>query len=393
MNGPKGNHLQPDRKRGREYLSAIRVAVRIAQGGPHQEYALMHNLFVEDNHRKKEELAVPENLETMEALIESNRLTEAHSRLESALLRQPDQPEVLIDLAVVASLEGDLHGARAITEKCLRIDPSNQIAQENLMHFAEQLRAQDGRPEKQPAKQGGGPAGAEQFRLRFPVNASVPFNTIKQLKIDLVGGIGEASSIRDYGGLWGVFGLYLLEGAKALHCSTAEMVDVTPRPQFDEAVAALKRALPITVTMVQADFRDAALFKTLRPVDVSLLYDVLLHQDDAVEVMKNVAGETTKCVCIAQPVLKEEVFPLPNGTVNLQFYPEELKDMLRFPGWWHKEPTTPRFSTSFWMWGQTVSYLKSVMQGYGWMLSYREVYELSPYWNYALLRFVPEDSR
>jgi glycosyltransferase involved in cell wall biosynthesis len=230
------------------------------------------------------------------------------------------------------------------------------------------------------------------FGFQSPLQPRQTHERIKQLKLDLITSLGSAASIRDFGGLWGVDGLYLLEGAKALGCSFADMVDVTPRPEFDEKVAELRRIMPLEVRMIHGDFRDSRLFLRLAPVEVALLYDVLLHQDNVVEVIKNVASKTTRFICVAQPVMKEELFALPNGAVNLQFYPEELKDQLRYSGWWEKEPRTDYFSPAFWMWGQTTSYLTSIFHGYGWEANSLDTYEASEFWNYALIRFGPRQT-
>jgi hypothetical protein len=229
----------------------------------------------------------------------------------------------------------------------------------------------------------------EKFYLKYPIQPKLSIEEIKQKKLSFIKDIGNANSIRDYGGLWGVVGLYLLEGARALNCSYAEMIDATPIKEFSEKVENLKKELDIQVTMKTADFRDSVLFKTLDPVDVSLLYEVILHQENAVEVLKNCVSKTLKYVCIAQPTLMEDSFILPNGCVNLQFYPEELKDILRCD-YWPKEPVITKFETQYWMWGQTVSYFKSVLFGLGWDIKRLEVYQLSEFWNYSLMLFVPK---
>lgn len=232
----------------------------------------------------------------------------------------------------------------------------------------------------------------QRFSFKCPIFPQRTPEEIKQLKIHLIASIGKADSISDYGGLWGVHGLYLLEGAKALNSKYAQMIDVTPREEFWPRVHEVQTEMNIQVEMKHADFRDPDLFKSLVAVDVSLLYEVMLHQDNPEEVIKNVLSKTLRCVCLAQPVLKEEMFTLPNGCVNLQFYPQQLKDMLRVPGWWPKEPVVSRFETQYWMWGQTVSYFKSIFYGYGWDMEHLEVYHMSSYWNYALMRLVPRES-
>jgi hypothetical protein len=228
----------------------------------------------------------------------------------------------------------------------------------------------------------------------FPVAESVlPELTIEQIrehKVALIGEIGTAESIRDFGGVWGVHGLYLLEGARLLESNYAEMIDVSPRAEFLANSRGLQREHPVQINMSEADFRTPELFEILRPVDVSLLYDVLLHQDTAVELVKGVTTTTRRRICVAQPVLKEKVFALPNAAVNLQFYDDELKDELRQGSWWPKEPPVDRFDTSKWMWGQTSSFLSSLFMGYGWRLEHLQAHDMGLYWNYALARFAPD---
>ncbi len=230
----------------------------------------------------------------------------------------------------------------------------------------------------------------QKFRYTYPTLPPVGLDVIKKEKIKLATDIGTAESIRDFGGLWGVFGLYLIEGAKGLNCRFAQMVDVTPLKEFDEKAAEAKKVLDCEFNTFKADFRVPSIFGYLDKVDVSLLYEVILHQDNHVEVIKNVISKTDKHVCFAQPVMKEEMFRLPGGCTLLQFFPEELKDQIRYANWWEKEPAVETFDTRFWMWGQSISYIKAVFQGFGWNLTFQKVYDMSEYWDYALLRFSPK---
>jgi hypothetical protein len=201
---------------------------------------------------------------------------------------------------------------------------------------------------------------------------------IKRRKVELIAGAGKARSIRDFGGLWGVDGLYLLEGAKALGSEYAEMIDVTPRDGFWENVRRLHEHQPhVRVELKEADFRVAELYGSLCEVDLSLLYEVLLHQDNPEEIIKRVLSRTRQCVCVAQPVLRETMFRLPASTACIQFYGEELKERLRVKGWWEPEPRVEQFDTRYWMWGQTASFLKAVFGGYGFDVAHEETYALS----------------
>jgi len=237
-----------------------------------------------------------------------------------------------------------------------------------------------------------GSARRDDFRRffeQYPIGPTIGVDAVVEEKLKLVTGLGRADSLRDFGGLWGVCGRYLLEGAKALGASYAEMIDVTPQEEFDRRARQLESEMPITVKMLWRDFQNPALYAELRKVDVSLLYDVLLHQDNADLVIKKVIETTARAICVAQPVIAEELFALPNGGVNLQLYPNELKDAIRCPVFWPPEPVLRRFITSSWMWGQTVSFLTTMFTGYGWERSHLRVFHVSDYWQYAFLRFTP----
>jgi len=78
-----------------------------------------------------------------------------------------------------------------------------------------------------------------------------------------------------------------------------------------------------------ANFRYPAAYVGLEPVDASILFEVLLHQENYSEVVRNVTNTSTKFVCVAQPCLREEWFPLPASSTLLQFWDEELKDEIR----------------------------------------------------------------
>jgi hypothetical protein len=205
-------------------------------------------------------------------------------------------------------------------------------------------------------------------------------------------GVAGVESIRDFGGLYIVHGRYLLEAAVALGCTFASMIDVTPRDEFGPAIERAKVANPkLEVEFVHGDFRQHETFAGLRPVDMSLLYEVVLHQENYVDVIANVCRRTRRYICFAQPCIKENLFALPGSATLLQFWPQELKGELRRNGFWPQEPEVFRFQTPYWMWGQTTSHIISVLGGFGWDLECGQVIEgiAGDYWDFPLLRFVP----
>ena len=209
-------------------------------------------------------------------------------------------------------------------------------------------------------------------------------------KVEFVAACTGTGSLRDFGGLWRVHGRYLLEPAKRLNADFISMIDISPTPEFDAAVADARANHPgLEVEFISHDFTDPDLYHRLRPVDTSILYEVLLHQENYIDVMKWVASRTERTICIAQPCLREDLFPFPASASLLQFWPQELKNKVRFHGAWPEEPVVRHFESRYWMWGQTTSHLVSVMQGLGWRLDFGEVL-VGPHhghWEFPMLRF------
>jgi hypothetical protein len=212
---------------------------------------------------------------------------------------------------------------------------------------------------------------------------------LMQMKVALVAGCAGTRSLRDFGGLYLVHGKYLLEPAVALGAEFASMIDLTPRTEFAAAIEKARSTLPgLEVEFVNHDFRDPELYKSLRAVDTSILFEVLLHQENYISVLQSVASKTERYICIAQPCLKEAMLGLPGSASLLQFWPESLKNNYRAT-YWPAEPRTERFDTASWMWGHTVSHLIAVMHGIGWIVDDGEIIETvyGQYWDYPLLRF------
>lgn len=214
---------------------------------------------------------------------------------------------------------------------------------------------------------------------------------IRELKLQLIASLGQANSIREYGGIWGVHGLYLLQGAEYLQAGFAEMVDVNYTPEYYERAAKLQANKGVRVSSLQANFLNESLYQQLQPVDVSLLYEVILHQQTYTSVIENVIGKTLSAVLFAQPVLKESFFAFPCGCINLQFYPQHLKRQLYIANGWFSEQEAPsQFTSAYWMWGQTASHIHSIFHGFGWRCDYVDLYDLDGnHWDYALMRFRP----
>jgi hypothetical protein len=199
-------------------------------------------------------------------------------------------------------------------------------------------------------------------------------------------------SIRDFGGLWLVHGKYLLDAAVRTKSRLVSMVDATIQPEFKERIEEAREVLPdLEVELINTDFRQPELYDVLGPVDVSLLFNVLLHQENHVDVIKNVCRTTTRYVCVAQPCLREQHFSLPASAAIVQFWPDELKAQYQEGAFWPPEPRLGEFHPGLWVWAHSVSHLISCFYGCGWRLDVGEVVEdaVGPHWEYPMLRFRP----
>ena len=215
------------------------------------------------------------------------------------------------------------------------------------------------------------------------------FSTVLQMKVALVSGSVGTRSLRDFGGLYLVHGRYSLKPAVALRAEFVSMIDLTPHDKLFDEIKNARVFLPmLKVEFFSTDFRNPALYETLTPVDTSILFDVLLHQENYVSVLQGVASKTERYICIAQPCLKETEYSRQAASL-LQFWPEPLKDEYRRGTYWPKEPRVERFDTRYWVWGHTVSHFVALMYGLGWDVDDGEVVDgmYGEHWEYALLRF------
>lgn len=225
---------------------------------------------------------------------------------------------------------------------------------------------------------------------------SLPHRTLGGLddaflaKQEMVAGLSGVTSLRDFGGCWIVEGRYLLEPARALDATFVSMVEHGDTTVYEQRAAEASKSLPDTeFELVNGDFRDPALFTSLRHVEASILYEVLLHQQNYVEVIRNVTNTTTRFVCVAQPCLREDLFALPSSSTLLQFWDEALKEQLREGSFWTEEEPMTKFHSSAWMWGHSTSHLIDVFKGFEWTLEQGEVIDgvCGVHWEYPLLVF------
>jgi hypothetical protein len=221
------------------------------------------------------------------------------------------------------------------------------------------------------------------------------YGEVQEMK-DRLAQLRGMRSIRDFGGVYLVEGRYSHNAARHEKVASLSLIDVNLTDSYRKKVQEFQRQYPSKVIeLIEGDFRKASTFTDLKPVDVPLLFEVLLHQENYVSVVESVTGLTQRAVCVAQPVLREKLFPLPSSSTLLQFWPQQLKGEMRSGSFWPKESSASRFTTSSWMWGHTASPLVDVFRGFGWEpvtpTLVRNV--CGVYWDFFLATFVPSRRR
>lgn len=202
---------------------------------------------------------------------------------------------------------------------------------------------------------------------------------IIESKKEFVSRIGKAESVRDFGGMWKVNGLYLLDAVQKLGSSYGSMVDKLHTSEFKKEADKLNAR----IEHVKIDFRELATAE-LEPTQVSMLNDVLLHQNNFTEVIRQATFLTEEYIVIQQPFY--EGFSIPASCSLLQFMEKEWRDRLHNEMWIDSSDQTA-FNVDIWMWAQSMGLFIDIMKGYGWGLVDSYSFPIENTWVYGGLLF------
>lgn len=178
------------------------------------------------------------------------------------------------------------------------------------------------------------------------------------LKLDLLEAAMPAESAAVFGDMYGVEGAYTVRCAE-LGCPRVVLVDSLETPAWLQA--RLEHPL---LDFYKGDFSDPLFMKSIRErFDVTVAYDVLLHQPPLLATIHMILELTRERICVCQPVLKERESPntliyLP-GNSDRGLYP------LAEPSAEYKAFDPLAVNQSNWIWGITPSLLRSVLAGEG----------------------------
>jgi hypothetical protein len=185
-----------------------------------------------------------------------------------------------------------------------------------------------------------------------------------KFKLDMLKRAMPAESAIVFGDIYRVDGAYT---KKCLEhgCRQVLLIDTLETARWQET-----RIQFPTLEFYKGDFSNQFFMNSfVRTFDIGVVYDILLHQAAVVHTLHLMLEKVGRRLCIVQPMLREQSIPnsliyLP-GNPNKGLYPkrENSDQFLQFD--------VHQVNHSHWLWGITVSFLKSVLKGEGFELVYQ----------------------
>lgn len=179
-----------------------------------------------------------------------------------------------------------------------------------------------------------------------------------KFKLDFMQRAMPAKSAIVYGDMYMIDGGYTKKCID-FGCSEALLIDTL------ETVAWQNRRLETPgIDFYKGDFSNPHFMRSFdRSFDIGIAYEVLLHQAPIIHTLHLMLEKVKDKFLIVQPMLKEQT--VPNSLVYLPG--NSMRELYPMPSQ-HKEFQVfdvKAVNHSHWLWGTTVSFMKSVLQGEG----------------------------
>jgi hypothetical protein len=197
-----------------------------------------------------------------------------------------------------------------------------------------------------------------------------------QFKLEMLKRAMPAESAIVFGDIYRVDGAYT---KKCLDygCREVLLIDTLETEQWQKT-----RIESPTLEFYKGDFSNPLFMRSFeRTFDVGVVFDILLHQAPILHTLHLILEKVRGRLCIVQPMLKEQLFAnaliyLP-GNPSKELYPlqEHSSEFLQFD--------VRQVNHSHWLWGVTVSFLRSALQGEGFEIIYQAQFfehSLSEHW-------------
>lgn len=162
-----------------------------------------------------------------------------------------------------------------------------------------------------------------------------------------------------------VFGdMYIVEGGFCTRCLDYGCKDVLLIDTLETARWQQTRIEHPALDFYKGDFSNPHFMRSiLRSFDIGVAYDILLHQAPLLQTLHLMLEKVRKRFCIVQPMLREQ--SLPNTLVYLPGNPDKGLYPMPTVSEEFKVFDGREVNHSHWLWGLTVSFLRSVLQGEG----------------------------
>jgi len=176
-----------------------------------------------------------------------------------------------------------------------------------------------------------------------------------------------------------VFGdMYIVEGGFTKKCleygsESVLLIDSLETPNWLDT-----RKKNPNINFYKGDFSNTLFMKSIQETyDLSVVFDILLHQAPLLNTLHLMLEKTNKHICIVQPMLREQKYEntliyLPGNSNTSELYP--MKDLNKE----FRVFDVNEVNQSHWLWGMTVSFLTSVLKGEGFEITFSKEYADMP---------------
>jgi hypothetical protein len=167
-----------------------------------------------------------------------------------------------------------------------------------------------------------------------------------------------------------VFGdIYVVDGGYTKKCLDYGCNDVLLIDTLETAAFQLTRIAHPKIEFYKGDFSNPGFMRSFdQRYEVGVAYEVLLHQAPLLHTLHLMLEKVSGKFCIVQPMLKEQAIPnaliyLPGNTLpGLYPLPRPSAEFTLFD--------VNAVNHSRWLWGMTVSFMKSVLLGEGFEITF-----------------------
>ena len=197
-----------------------------------------------------------------------------------------------------------------------------------------------------------------------------------QFKLDFMRRAMPARSAIVYGDMYMIDGGFTKQCID-LGCEDVLLIDLFETPEWQRS-----RIERPQLDFYKGDFANPGFMRSFdRRFEVGIAYEVLLHQAPLLHTLHLMLEKVTDKFCIVQPMLKEQ--GAPNSLVYLPGNPLPELYPMPSPNGEFQMFDIREVNPGRWIWGMTVSFLKSALAGEGFEVTYEnEIHQhgLTDHW-------------